>query len=396
MLAHAHDMIDRAAERLGWDEQTKQRLRTLDEEHSARITTSFGEFEAYRMQHSNRRGPYKGGIRFHPEVHPDEVRALATLMSIKAAAVNIPLGGGKGGVAINPRDYTKAQLEEVARGYVRTFYPHIGPDTDVPAPDMNTDAETMDWMVDEYERQTGDVSRASFTGKSVQKGGSEGRTAATGRGGMLVLREYYRHLGIETGGLRVALQGLGNVGFYFAQLAQVELGVRVVAVAGSRQTLICNEGFDFRSLTFSRATMDELLKQADEELPPGAIIGSDADVLALAALENVVTADNQADIRTETIVELANGPVDTTAFDALERRGIRVLPDVVANAGGVIVSYLEWLQNKAGEHWSENQVNAELERLLTTATDMMIQRAGHDGSTLKEAAFTIALERLSV
>jgi glutamate dehydrogenase (NADP+) len=252
MLEHAHDMITRAAKRLGLSESALTKLLQLDHEHMATIHTSFGDFSAYRMQHDNNRGPYKGGIRFHPDVHEDEVRALATLMSVKTAAVDIPMGGGKGGVVIDPKRYNATQLEEVARGYVRAFQNHIGPDTDVPAPDVNTDAQTIDWMADEYEVLTNDTSKAAFTGKSVEKGGSEGRTAATGRGGMLALGEYCSHYGIATHDLRIAIQGLGNVGYYFAQLAQAELGVRVVAVANSRVTLVKKDGFDFSGLTLFR------------------------------------------------------------------------------------------------------------------------------------------------
>lgn len=395
MLAHAHDMISRAATRLGLDEATKNGLLKLDHEHTATITTPFGIFPAFRMQHSNRRGPYKGGIRFHPDVDHDEVKALATLMSIKAAAVDIPLGGGKGGVVIQPRDYTAAQLEEVARGYVRAFHARLGSHTDVPAPDVNTDAQAMDWMVDEYERLSGDTTKASFTGKSLTNGGSEGRTAATGRGGMLALREYCQRQGIDTQGLRVAVQGLGNVGFYFAQAAQAELGVRIVAVASSRQTLLCDKGFDLRAMTFSRSAVEELAQQVTRTLPVEAVLAAEADVMVLAAMENAVTAKNQHVLHAATVLELANGPVDTSALDALEARGVTVIPDVIANAGGVIVSYLEWRQNLAGEHWPERRVNDELERIMTAAVVACQTRATQDNSTLKEAAFALALERLT-
>lgn len=394
MLRHAHDMITRAAERLKLDDEAVSELLKLDHEHVATIPTSFGNFTAYRMQHSNKRGPYKGGIRFHPAVDDDEVRALATLMSIKSAAVNIPMGGGKGGVVVDPKRYDESQLQQIAEGYVRAFHTKIGPETDIPAPDVNTDAHTMDWMAAEYARLTDDTSGATFTGKSSVSGGSEGRTAATGRGGMLVLREYCRRHGLETEGLRIAVQGLGNVGFYFAQLAQLELGARIVAVANSRQTLLRDAGFDFQSLEFSRGVADELARQADDVRPADDLLGSDADVLVLAALEDAVSDDNQADITATLVIEMANGPIDTAALDALEHRGVTVIPDVIANAGGVIVSYLEWLQNRANEHWIEEDVNERLAEILVPAMHETMALADQEKVPLKMAAFMIALTRL--
>ena len=395
MLDHARDMITRAADSLNFDDDTKRDLLKLDGLHTATITTPEGTYDAFRFQHSDTLGPYKGGIRFHPQVNEDEVKALATLMSIKGAAVNIPMGGGKGGVVIDAKNASDAELEAVARGFVREFADKIGPDTDVPAPDVNTDSRIIDWMVDEYEQQTGDTTKASFTGKSLENGGSEGRTEATGRGGMIALREYCRANGIDTHGLTVAVQGIGNVGFYFAQLAQAELGVKVVAVSNSSMTIQSESGLDFTDLRFSRGVAQELKAQAAEATSPEAIIGTSADVLVLAALEDALNAENQADVSARMVLELANGPLDTTALDALEARGIHVIPDVIANAGGVIVSYLEWKQNKAGEHWDEARVNDELEHIMQSAMTAAINRSKADGVTLKQAAFMIALERLT-
>lgn len=394
MLEHAHDMITRAAEGLHLDQKQTDDLLKLDHLHKATITTDNGSYEAFRFQHNDKRGPYKGGIRFHPQVNEDEVKALATLMSIKSAAVDIPMGGGKGGVVIDAKQAGDEELEAVARGFVRQFHEHIGPKTDVPAPDVNTDSRIIDWMVDEYSNLTGDTTRASFTGKSLENGGSEGRTAATGRGGMIALREYCAASGIDTEGLRVAVQGIGNVGFFFAQLAQAELGVKVVAVSNSSSTLIRAEGFDFTDLEFSRGVADELKETADDHSSPDDILAADADVLVLAALEDAVNGTNQSEIRATAVLELANGPLDTAALDALENRGVHVIPDVIANAGGVIVSYLEWKQNMAGEHWPEERVNEELERIMTAAMKATLERAGRTGASLKQAAFMTAIERL--
>lgn len=395
MLDHAHDMITRAAEKLNFDQGQIDALLKLDNLHTATITTDNGSYDAFRFQHSDKLGPYKGGIRFHPQVNEDEVKALATLMSVKSAAVNIPMGGGKGGVVIDAKNTSIEELEAVARGFVKEFKAKIGPDTDVPAPDVNTDSQIIDWMVDEYEQQTGDTTKASFTGKSLRNSGSEGRTAATGRGGMLALREYCKVNDIDTNGLNIAVQGIGNVGFYFAQLAQSELGASIVAVSNSSGTLLKSDGFDFAGLEFSRQAADELKQQADEVKAPEVILASDADVLVLAALEDAVNGDNQADITASMVVELANGPLNTAALDELEARGVHVLPDVVANAGGVIVSYLEWKQNKAGEHWSEQAVNDELERIMVDAMRLTDKTAKRYSVSLKEAAFINALERLA-
>lgn len=395
MLDHAQDMITRAADKLGLNEAQTKQLLELDNLHKATIKTDNAEYEAFRFQHSNKLGPYKGGIRFHPQVNEDEVKALATLMSVKGAAVDIPMGGGKGGVVIDAKNASDDELESVARGFVRKFHEHIGPDADVPAPDVNTDSRIIDWMVDEYEQQTGDTSRASFTGKSLENGGSEGRTAATGRGGMIALREYCAKNDIDTHGLRIAVQGVGNVGFYFAQLAQSELGARIVAVSNSSSTMIKHDGFDMSDMEFSRTVADTLKQAADEVGDPDRILTVDTDVLVLAALEDAVNGDNQAGITASTVMELANGPLDTAALDALEARDVHVLPDVIANAGGVIVSYLEWKQNKAGEHWGEQTVNDELESIMSSAIGQAIDRARQDGMSLKQAAFVIALERLT-
>ena len=395
MLEHAREMITRAAQALGWTDEQTSKLLELDHEHEAEITTDADSYQAFRMQHNNKRGPYKGGVRFHKGVNKDEVKALATLMSIKGAAMDIPMGGGKGGVIVDAKTIDKAELEAIARGFVQTFHEHIGADKDVPAPDMNTNAAVMDWMVDEYEKQGGEEAQATFTGKSINNGGSEGRVTATGRGGMIALREYCQGNGIETKDLRVAIQGIGNVGFYFAKLASEELGAKVVAVANSKKTYICDGGFDLSDVEFSTQLADMFSVQAEQIKESSGIIASDADVLVLAALEDAVDETNQASIKASAVLELANGPINTSALDALEQRNVHVIPDVVANAGGVVVSYLEWKQNRAGEHWSETKVHDELERLMSKATKDMLARAKADGTSFKQAAFAIALERLA-
>lgn len=385
MLETAQIMIEQAARKLGWSDGQIEEFLTPDHVHRFMVEVGDEEFEAYRVQHNNRLGPYKGGIRFHPHVDMDEVQALATLMTVKCAAMNLPLGGAKGGVAFDPRNYDENDVESVARQFARGLVDVIGPNTDVPAPDVNTNSKTIDWMVDEYEKVTGDDSHASFTGKSIANGGSEGRNAATGRGGVIALREYCAHHGIDTQGLRVALQGVGNVGYWFAKIAEQELGVKVIAAANSRKTVL------LQGQSLQQMGEKGLMERLDgEERPSGDILSVDCDVLVLAALGDVVNDQNQSEVQADCILELANGPVSNDAFQLLEARGVHVIPDVLANAGGVVVSYLEWVQNKECEHWSEQVVNQRLDEIMCSAMSELFT----SDKPLKNAAFEAALTRV--
>lgn len=401
MLDSAHAMVHKTAQILDLSKSDVEQLLTPNAVHSFEVAVNGKTHRAYRVQHSNKRGPYKGGIRFHPEVNEEEVRALALLMSIKTAAVGIPMGGGKGGIVFDPRAHDDAHIEAVAREYVRQLHEHIGPQQDIPAPDVNTNAEIIDWMVEEFGQLSGDTTKASFTGKSISKGGSLGREEATGRGGMIVLREYLASRGINPKQVTVAVQGVGNVGFWFAKLAEQKLGMRIVAVSDSRRTLAVKNfksNHDCLSLEEFHGHKKGLIEDLDsthtEFLERDAILTQPVDILVLAALGDVVTESNVDSISATTILELANGPVSDAAHDALTARGVVVIPDVIANAGGVIVSYLEWLQNIEGEHWSEAQVNYKLEHILSSAAQRMIDVATRRGISLKEAAFVLAIEEL--
>lgn len=388
-------MISQAANNLGVSKPDLVALLEPDHMHTADIDVDGKTYAAYRVQHDNSRGPYKGGIRFHHEVDFDEVQALATLMSFKTAAVNIPLGGGKGGVVIDAKSHDSAHLEKVARGYVRALHPHIGSKKDIPAPDVNTDSQIIDWMVDEYQKITGDKTTASFTGKSIANGGSAGREEATGRGGVIVLREILKSLDKKPKEITVAVQGMGNVGYYFAKIAQEELGVSVVAISNSKKTLLTTGGFDFSKTTFSRKIVEELEGQSDHQLAPEAIIAEEVDVLVTAALSDAVTDKNWRSVQAPIILELANGPVSHDAHEQLYADGTIVVPDIIANAGGVIVSYYEWLQNLAGETWEVEKVRTMLDDSLSQATAQVIQRSKTEAVSLKQAAFEIAIERLT-
>jgi glutamate dehydrogenase/leucine dehydrogenase len=396
MLDTAQKLIRDAAKKLGLSDEQIRQLISTDAEHNFEIELSDGnKYQAYRVQHSNKLGPYKGGIRFHPQVDYDEVRALATLMSFKTAVAGIPMGGGKGGVSVDPKQLSEEALEELSRKYVRGLKEHIGPDKDVPAPDVNTNAKIIDWMVDEYSNLSGDQTKASFTGKSIKNGGSLGRDAATGRGGVIVLRELLNKLS-NNKPITYALQGWGNVGSFFALVAEeLQPDWKLVAATDSSGGVYSTDGLsakeinDYKNKGGKMADFGQGKQISNEEL-----VGIEADILVLAALENAVTKDNAGQVKSGIVLELANGPVSYDAYKSLSHKGAVVVPDILANSGGVIVSYLEWVQNKSEEHWPEDRVNRELENHLIKATEKVVSRMQKDGMTLKEAAFAEAIIRL--
>lgn len=389
MLATAQASIRQAALGLGYDEETIAQFLQPEKEHAITVTAGGKTYPAYRVQHSSKLGPHKGGIRFHPQVSLDEVRALATLMSLKTAAVGLALGGGKGGIEVDPRALSEAELEELSRDYARQLAPHIGSTKDIPAPDVNTNGKIIDWMVDEYEKTVGRKDPGSFTGKSMANGGSEGREAATGRGGVIVLAEYLRAQGLLDKPLTVALQGYGNVGYFFAKtLHELLPDLTIIAVSNSKATWEDSGGIDIEAAANSAHIT------SNGTLPSGAITSVKADILVLAALENAIHIDNAAGVQAKIIVELANGPVTKEAEAVLLGAKKHILPDVIANAGGVIVSYLEWRQNLKNEHWPEREVNEKLSNILVAATKQMLARAEAEQISFKQAAFEIALARL--
>lgn len=398
MLATAQHNIRKAALRLGHDEKVIEALLEAEAEHIFEIEIKDQKYPAYRVQHNNKLGPFKGGIRFHPGVNIDEVRALATLMSFKTAAVGLPLGGGKGGVAVDPRSLDPADVEELARRYARHLAPHIGSDKDIPAPDVNTNAEIIDWMVDEFEKTAGKADKGSFTGKSMANGGSEGRPAATGRGGVITLVEYLKAKNMIDQSLTIALQGFGNVGYYFAEVLRAYPNIKLIAVSNSRNTWVRPGGIDITNTVgeIKGTPRPEQLADLQMVTPQDAsdIIGVHADILVLAALEDAVTERNANEVQSKLIVELANGPVTTPGEEILEKVNVTILPDIIANAGGVIVSCFEWQQNVAGERWTETDVNAKLQTYLEKATKEMIARSEAESITLRQSAFELAIERL--
>ncbi len=351
-------------------------------------------FDGFRVQYNDARGPFKGGVRFHPDTDLNEVKALSFWMAIKCAVAGVPYGGGKGGVTVDPKKLSKAELERLSRGYLRAIAPFIGPDVDVPAPDMNTNPEIMGWMVDEYAKVAGKFTPAVLTGKPLALGGSLGRTAATGRGGLYVLEEFARQAKLKPEKTTVAVQGMGNVGFYFAKLARAA-GYKIVAMSDSRGGV-----FDPLGLDPEKAAAYKKEKGSLEGFPGARAVTNkkllelDVDVLAPAAMENQITGENAGRVKAKAVLELANGPTTPEADAKLEKRGVPVIPDVLANAGGVAVSYFEWVQNRQGYYWTEAEVNAKLQSLMSAAFREVAAVAAGKKATLRQAAFILAVSRI--
>jgi len=366
------------------------------------------EFPAYRVQFDNSRGPYKGGIRFHPEADLEEVKALAAAMAIKCAVVNIPLGGAKGGVSIDPKQFSKHDIEKVARAYVREMQEHLGVDRDIPAPDMYTNAEVMAWMLDEYEQIHKRSEPGMITGKPIALGGSLGRDTATAQGGVFVLKKFVADNDLEKKKLRVAVQGFGNAGTAVAKLLDTE-GYSIVAVSDSNGTLYNKNGLNphrveeakkkgkhVTSLYCSGTVCDEaqMHKEGTVILPSEDVLTLDCDVLIPAALDNQLSADNASDVKAMIILELANNPTTPEADAILFKRGVTVLPDVLVNAGGVTVSYFEWVQNRQQFYWTIEEVQKRLSTIMTRAYYDIANYMHKRGISWREAAYQVGVERM--
>ena len=360
-------------------------------------------FPAYRCRYNDALGPTKGGIRFHPNVTLEEVQALALWMTIKCAVVGLPYGGGKGGVIVDPKQLSRLELERLSRAYMRAMADFVGPDTDIPAPDVYTNARIMGWMADEYEIIRREKQPGVITGKPIALGGSLGRDEATGRGAFIVIQAYARHAGIDSSATRVAVQGLGNAGYHVARLLQ-QAGYRIVAVSDSKGGVYSEKGFDVESLyqhkqdtrklegVYCEGSVCELVES--ESITNAELLELDVDLLVPAALEGVIDEGNAGRIRAKWIAEVANGPIGGGADALLYEAGIPVLPDVLTNAGGVTVSYFEWVQNRQGYPWTLEQVRERLEEVLTRAFADMWDSYQKRGGSLRAAAYTSALRRI--
>lgn len=357
-------------------------------------------FKGYRSQHSSLRGPSKGGIRFHPQVDADEVKALSLWMSFKCEIAGIPYGGGKGGITVDPHKLSVSEKERLARGWVRGLYRYIGEQRDIPAPDVNTDGQIMSWMADEYNLLNGVQENGTFTGKPLALGGSQGRTAATGYGVAIITQEALKAHGLSVNGARVAVQGFGNVGSYTVKCLE-EMGAIVQYIAEYDDAhgmfaLYSPEGLSYDALSRHKEKNGSLYTYPDaEHISIDTFFSADVDVLLPCALENAITADNASLIRAKMIVEGANGPVSQDADPILEEKGIVVVPDILANSGGVMVSYFEWVQNLSGYYWTEAEVAERQEEKMRGAFHNIANTAAKYHCPYREAAYVFAIERLS-
>ncbi|SFG15405.1 glutamate dehydrogenase (NAD(P)+) [Halopelagius inordinatus] len=354
-------------------------------------------FEAFRSQFNGDRGPYKGGIRYHPNVSRDEVKALSGWMVYKCAVVDIPYGGGKGGIVIDPTEYSESELERITRSFAEELRPIIGEDEDIPAPDVNTGQREMNWIKDTYETLEHTTEPGVVTGKALSSGGSEGRVEATGRSTMLAAREAFDYLDIEMEDATVAVQGYGNAGSIAAYLLE-ELGANVVAVSDSSGGIYAEGGLDARGAKQFKAETGSVVgyDEGQEELTNEELLTLDVDLLVPAALENAIDGELAADVQADVVVEAANGPLTPDADDVLTDRDVTVVPDILANAGGVTVSYFEWVQNRQRFSWTEERVNDELERVVTDAFDTLVDAyETHDLPNFRTAAYVVAIRRVA-
>lgn len=436
MLESAQTIIKKAGQKMRLNEVEIEKLIQPEYIHEFFFPVKMDDgkekiFQGWRIQHNSVLGPYKGGIRFHPETTKEEVQALATLMSIKCAVAGLPFGGAKGGVKVDPKTLSENELERLAREYVKKIAHFIGEDLDVPAPDVNTNPQIIAWMIDEYEKIIGRKSPATFTGKPVAKGGSLGRTEATGRGGVIVLKALLSKLNsnnqipisgpsqnsndknsqplknsdlkFKNSVLTIAVQGFGNVGYYFAKLAE-EAGFKIVAVSDSKGGVYVADGLSVETTMKCKKEKGVVAgcycKGTVCDVGYGKTIANDellqlpVDILVPAALENVISSDNMKKIKAKIIIEMANGPITDEALAYLHQKGKIIIPDVLANAGGVTTSYLEWVQGKQGYWWSEEEVNKKLETMMIRAFETVWQTAKKEKISLKEAAFQVAIKRI--
>ncbi|MFI8750050.1 Glu/Leu/Phe/Val dehydrogenase [Vreelandella lionensis] len=356
---------------------------------------SLKAFPAWRVQYDTSLGPAKGGVRFHPGVNQHEVTTLSFWMAVKCAVVGLPYGGGKGGVQVDAKALSSLERERLARGYIRAIADIMGPDRDIPAPDVNTDATVMGWMIDEYEHILRAQAPAAITGKPLSLGGSPGRVEATGRGALTVLDLWAEREERKPEETTLAVQGFGNAAYHFARLAS-QRGYRVVAVSDSSGAIYNADGIDVDAAKKDKTQQGKLAKsQQGKALSGDDLLALEVDVLALAALENQLHSDNVGDVKAGAVLEIANGPLTSDADAALEKRGVPVLPDVLANTGGVIVSYFEWLQNRSGEKWQEEEVNQRLKRRLSDEANRVLVRAEEERVTYRQAAYRQGIERIA-
>lgn len=401
MLDQALTRLDEAARHLDLDADVLEKLKYPRETTKVRLMIRMDDgsrksFMAWRCRYDDTRGPTKGGIRFHPDSTMEEVETLAFWMTFKCAVMNLPYGGGKGAVQVDPHTLSKAELERLSRAYVQAFSKIIGPDRDIPAPDVYTNSMVMGWMADEYASIVGEATPAVITGKPIALGGSLGREDATARGGYYLVQHLARELGLEPGS-RVAIQGFGNAGQHIARLLAAD-GYSIVAVSDSKGAIHRPSGLDIGRLLAAKGegSVTSLAGTDDiSALPADDLISVDCELLVPAALEDMVHEGNAPNVKAHVVLELANGPITPEADEILAGKKIVVLPDILANAGGVTVSYFEWVQNRQGYYWLVEDVHARLRSMMEREGDAVWALARERGITLRSAAYVHALSRLA-
>jgi len=399
-LLSAEARFDNAARLLGLDDGMQKVLRSSSREVTVHIPVLLDDgrievFTGYRVQHSIARGPAKGGIRYAPDVSLDEVRALASWMTWKCAVTNVPFGGGKGGIICDPFVMSPGELERMTRRYTAQIYEFIGPEIDVPAPDVNTNDQTMAWIMDTYSMRSGHTQTAVVTGKPIDLGGSRGRTEATGRGCMIVTDQALRRFGLDRKTARVVIQGFGNVGGMAAKL-MTAAGFKIIALVEWDGAVHNDKGLDIAALAKHRKETGSILNFAGgEDMDREEAFFMETDVLLPAARENVITSENAHKIRAKILCEGANGPTTAAADPILRDKGIFVIPDILANAGGVTVSYFEWVQDRQGYFWNEQLVNERLEEIMINSFNDVVAYADKHGVDNRTAAYMLALDRVA-
>ena len=397
----AQKQVKSACDKLNADpavyEILKNPMRVLEVSFPVRLDDgTVKTFIGYRSQHNNAVGPFKGGLRFHPDVTKDEVKALSTWMTFKCSVAGIPYGGGKGGMAINPKDYSKAELERISKGFAKAISPIIGEKVDIPAPDVNTNGQIMSWMVEAYEKVAGKSTKGVFTGKPLEFGGSLARTEATGYGVHLTAKKALAKLNMDVKGATYAVQGFGNVGFYTAYYAHKD-GAKIIAFSNSHVAIYNENGIDMEAVIKDFEENGRILTNKDygKDITNAELLELEVDVLAPCALENQITSENADRIKAKVITEGANGPTTPEADEILFKKGIVVIPDILANSGGVVVSYFEWVQNLQSYYWSFEEVQQKEDALLSTAFEDVWALADEYKVDLRNAAYMKSIERIS-
>ena len=392
--------FDTAADRLGINENMRNRIkhpvRALIVSIPVRMDDgSVRRFEGYRVQHSTMRGPAKGGVRYHPQVNLDEVKALATWMTWKCAISGIPFGGGKGGICCNPKEMSPAELERMTRRYIIEIMPIIGPEKDIPAPDVYTNAQTMAWMMDTFSMNKGYAVPGIVTGKPLEIGGSLGREFATARGTVYTVESGAKYIGLDLSKATCAVQGFGNAGSNAARLIS-ELGTKVVAVSDSQGGIFSSKGLDIDAVIQHKKETGSVIGFAGaEDISNEELLIIDCDVLIPAALENVLTENNAADVKAKIIAEAANGPTTPEADKILEEKNVFIIPDILANAGGVTVSYFEWVQNVQHLFWKEEEINERLRTIMDVAFKSVIEYKEKYNVYMRIAANMLGISRVA-